>query len=133
MTDHGKSVVRRTEADTASDAMAQSSARVVTPSADVLETSDAYLLMLDMPGVTKERITITMEADSLTVRGATETLQNDETELVFSEIRSGAYMRHFALGRDVDRENIDATYEHGVLTLRLSKKESVKPREIVVR
>jgi HSP20 family protein len=101
--------------------------------ADVLETSDAYLVMLDMPGAAKDGISVTMEGESLTVRGSTETLQKEEMELVFSEIRSGTYLRQFTLGRDVDRENIDATYQQVVLTVRLSKMESVQPREIVVR
>lgn len=133
MTNQGKSVARRTEAEPSLDVTDHGSARIVSPLADVLETSDAYLVMLDMPGVAKDGISVTMEGESLTVRGSTETVQKEETELVFSEIRSGTYLRQFTLGRDVDRENIDATYEQGVLTVRLSKMESVKQREIVVR
>jgi len=133
MTHQGKSVVRRADAENALDGRAKSTAIVISPSADVLETSGAYLLMLDMPGAAKEGISVAMEGESLTVRGSTERLQNNETEVLFSEIRSGTYLREFTLGRDVDREKIEATYEQGVLTLRLPKKESLKPREITVR
>ncbi len=133
MTHQGKSVVRRADAENAVDGRANSTAIVISPSADVLETSGAYLLMLDMPGAAKEGISVAMEGESLTVRGSTERLQNNETEILFSEIRSGTYLREFTLGRDVDREKIEATYEQGVLTLRLPKKESLKPREIIVR
>ena len=133
MTHQGKPVVRRADAESTVNLKAAPAATVISPSADVLETSEAYLLMLDMPGAAKERISVAMEGESLTVRGSTETLQEKDAELLFSEIRTGTYLREFSLGRDVDRENIEATYEQGVLTLRLPKKESVKPREIVVR
>ncbi len=133
MTKEGKSVVRRADGDSDVDVKSHIPGNVVLPSADVLETSDAYLLMLDMPGAAKEGISVAMEGESLTVRGSTESLQDNDVELVFSEIRSGAYLREFTLGRDLDRENIEATYEDGVLTLRLPKKESMKPREIAVR
>jgi len=133
MTRDEKSVVRRADGDSDVDVKHHITGNVVLPSADVLETLDAYLLMLDMPGAAKEGISVAMEGESLTVRGSTESLQDNDVELVFSEIRSGAYLREFTLGRDLDRENIEATYEDGVLTLRLPKKESMKPREIAVR
>jgi HSP20 family protein len=133
MTNHGKSAVRRTDNESAVDVKSHPTANVLLPSADVLETSDAYLLMLDMPGAAKEGISVAMEGESLTVRGSTEDLQAKDVEFVFSEIRSGTYQREFTLGRDLDRENIEATYEDGVLTLRLPKKESMKPREITIR
>lgn len=133
MTHYGKPVVRRTDAETALDAKGHPSAEIVTPVADVFETSEAYVLMLDMPGAAKDSIGVTMDGESLTVRGSTEILQKQETEPLLSEIPYGTYLREFTLGRDVDKENIDATYEQGVLTLRLSKKESVKLREISIR
>ena len=133
MTRDEKSVVRRADGDSDVDVKPHITGNVVLPSADVLETSDAYLLMLDMPGAAKEGISVAMEGESLTVRGSTESLQDNDVEIVFSEIRSAAYLREFTLGRDLDRENIEATYEDGVLTLRLPKKESMKPREIAVR
>ncbi|MCK5572748.1 MAG: Hsp20/alpha crystallin family protein, partial [Bacteroidetes bacterium] len=76
---------------------------------------------------------VTMDRESLVVRGSTESVQRQDVELVFSEIQCGTYLREFTLGRGIDRDKIDATYERGVLTLRLPKNESLKPREITVR
>jgi HSP20 family protein len=132
MTNHEKSVVRHAGPNSALD-VASSAASVISPAADILETPEAYLLMLDMPGMAKEGIGVAMDGESLTVRGSTGTVQNKDADLVFSEIRSGTYLREFTLGKDIEREEIEATYEHGVLTLRLPKKESLKPREIRVR
>jgi HSP20 family protein len=132
MTNHEKPVVRHADSNSALD-VASSAASVISPAADILETPEAYLLMLDMPGIAKEGIGVAMDGESLTVRGSTGTVQNKDADLVFSEIRSGTYQREFTLGKDIEREEIEATYEHGVLTLRLPKKESLKPHEIRVR
>jgi len=133
MTKNGKVVVRGTETENNLDATVGATGSVISPSADVLETTDAYILMVDMPGVAKERIRVTIDRESLTVRGSTDSLQPQDVELVFSEIRSGTYLREFTLGRGIDRDNINATYERGVLSLRLPKHESLRPREIPVR
>jgi HSP20 family protein len=52
---------------------------------------------------------------------------------MYREIRTGAYERRFTLGEGIDRNNVDARYENGVLTVRLLKTEASKPKDIVIR
>jgi HSP20 family molecular chaperone IbpA len=105
----------------------------VTPLADIYETDDAYVVMLDMPGASKESISITMDRSSLVVRSTTESLYPGNTKLLYNEIVGGKYHRSFNLTEGIDREKVEASFENGVLTIKLFKKEEVKPREIQIR
>lgn len=105
----------------------------VAPLADVHETPEAFLVQLDMPGTTREGITVSIERGELTVRGTVQPLHAEGSSPIYRELRPATYLRVFTIGRDVDAASVDAVYEQGVLTLKLLKREEVKPREIVVR
>lgn len=111
----------------------QAARPVVSPHADILETPEAYLLMLDMPGATKEGITLRMEQGELSVDASVEPVKIPGGTVLFSEIRTGKYSRTFTVGGGIDRNAIDARYENGVLTVTLRKGEHLKPREITIR
>jgi len=106
---------------------------ILTPSADIVETAEAYLLMLDMPGVAKESLSISMEQNVLKVKGTVNTAHPQGGEMLFREIRATGYDRSFNIGEGVDRNRIDAAYDQGVLTVTLPKREEMKPREITIR
>ncbi len=105
----------------------------VTPLADIYETSDAYVLMLDMPGAMKDSIHITMDQSSLVVKANVETYARPEAKILFTEIPGVGFHRTFNLSEGIDRNNVDARFENGVLTLKLFKKEELKPREIKIK
>jgi HSP20 family protein len=105
----------------------------VLPLADVQETPEAFVVQLDMPGTTREGIAVTLERGELTVRGTVQPYHADGSSLIYRELRPATYLRVFTIGRDVDAASVDAVYEHGVLTLKLLKREEVKPKEIIVR
>jgi HSP20 family protein len=105
----------------------------VMPLADVHETPEAFVVHLDMPGTTREGIAVTIERGELTVRGTVQPYHAEGSSLIYRELRPATYLRVFTIGRDVDAASVDAVYEHGVLTLKLLKREEVKPKEIVVR
>jgi len=111
----------------------QASRAVVSPYADIMETPEAYMLMLDMPGATKERITLRMEQGELSVDAPVEPVQKPAGTVLFSEIRTGRYSRTFTIGEGIDPTAVDARYENGVLTVTLRKGEHLKPREITIR
>jgi HSP20 family protein len=104
----------------------------MTPAADIYETDDAYVLMLDMPGATKESISVSMDKSLLTIRGTAEMLRYDDARLHYNEIRGGVYERSFNLTEGIDRNSVEAHFENGVLTVKLLKKEEVKPRTIPI-
>ena len=59
---------------------------VLTPSADIVETAEAYLLMLDMPGAAKESLSISMEQNVLKVKGTVNPVHPQDGEMLFQEI-----------------------------------------------
>ena len=109
------------------------SVATVIPLADIYETDNAYVVLLDMPGATKESISITMDKSSLVVRSELAPRYSEVAKVLHNEIVSGVYHRNFNLSDSIDRDTVDAHYEHGVLTIKLFKKEEVKPREIRIK
>ena len=106
--------------------------RVLVPLTDIYETTDQYTLKLEMPGVTRDKLEITMENDELEIRGEVARYKAENKEMKYSEFSQYDYFRRFTVGNDIDREKINATFEDGVLTLVLQKHESVKPRKIAI-
>jgi HSP20 family molecular chaperone IbpA len=105
----------------------------VLPLADVHETPDAFVVQLDMPGATREGIAVSIDRGELTVRGSVQPFHGEGSSLIYRELRPATYRRVFTIGRDVDAGSVDAVYEDGVLTLKLLKREEVRPKEIIVR
>jgi HSP20 family protein len=105
----------------------------VAPAADIYETGDAFVLLLDMPGASKETIVVNVDGEKLTVKAPAAGHHGPGASLLYREIPGGAYLRSFTLGQGVDADKIDAVYEGGVLALKIFKSEAMKPREITVR
>jgi HSP20 family protein len=133
MTNNERSVTTHSDAARTVQTGVRRVEEILTPSADIVETPDSYLLMLDMPGVTRESLSISMEQNVLKVKGTVEELHTQGGEMLFREIRATGYDRSFNLGAGVDRSRIDAAYDQGVLTVTLPKREEMKPREITIR
>ncbi|MFB6098344.1 MAG: Hsp20/alpha crystallin family protein [Salinibacter sp.] len=104
------------------------------PRMDLIETEDAYRLHLDMPGMSKDDLKISYQDNELVVSGERTTERTDEDEEFVRVERSfGQFRRAFTLPRTVDAENIEASYNNGVLTVTVPKTESVKPRQIEIQ
>jgi len=103
----------------------------VMPPANILETTDGYLLEVEMPGVSKDGPEITVENGELTIVGRRLPIQVQGREL-FRESRRLDYRRVFEIDPSIDTDHITAKIEQGVLTLHLPKSERVKPRKITI-
>jgi HSP20 family protein len=106
------------------------------PAVDVREDDDALVLELELPGVAPEQVEVTAENGILTVRGEkhSERKEGDEDRRWHLVERSyGAFRRAFQLPKGVDEGQIDASFEHGVLTVRVPKSALPQPRKIQVR
>ncbi len=103
------------------------------PATDVYETPDAYVLMIDIPGVAKGDIAVRIENGELLVRADIAPTQTPNAVVLHREHVADGYDRVFSLGNDVDTRAIDAQLENGVLTIKLLKSERIKAREITVR
>ena len=91
------------------------------------------MVKASLPGVKPEDVQITIQGDSLTVRGESKTEQDKKGERWhLRERRLGAFQRSLSLGTPVDSEKAHADFEHGVLTLTLPKAEASKPRQIKI-
>jgi len=112
----------------------QETSAVWAPRTDLIEKDDAFNLQLDVPGMTKDDITINLQNGTLTVRGERASERTDEgEEYVRVERAFGSFHRSFTLPDAVDEENIQATYEDGVLSIHVPKTEESTRRQIEIQ
>ncbi len=102
------------------------------PAANIFETKDKFILAIDMPGTTKERIEISCDGDELSIFGKVEEI-NKEWEPLSTEFRLLDYRKEFTIGGKVNKDSIKAKYENGILIIELEKSESIKPRKIEIK
>ena len=103
----------------------------ITPVASVVEEGDVYMLNVEMPGVNKEGLEISVENNELTITGR-RSLPQVEGTLIHRESRPENFRRGFELDPSIDTSKISARMDQGILTLTLPKAEEVKPRKITV-
>jgi HSP20 family protein len=103
----------------------------VVPRVDVYESEKEYLLLADVPGVTKDNLNINLEKDELLLEA--QRSDGDDGTLVAAEFRSLDYRRKFSLPQGVERAGISAELQNGVLRLSLPKAEAHRPRRIEIK
>jgi len=106
--------------------------RFYVPHTDVYETEDALMVVMEMPGVAREAVEIELKDDVLHVQARIDPSKYEGMEPVYTEYNVGHWMRSFALSDRVDREQIGAQLEDGVLTLTLPKAAEARPRRIAI-
>jgi HSP20 family protein len=106
--------------------------RSFLPNADIFETEDALTVVLEMPGVNKDAVDISVENGVLTVEGRIDFGKYEGLQPVYCEYNIGPYRRSFRISNRVDHEKIRAEMRDGVITLTLPKAEEAKPRRIPV-
>lgn len=98
---------------------------------DITSSADALIVEAALPGVPPEDVEITVEDGTLTIHAETRSERNDEDgQTLIREIRRGSLTRAVALPTGLEPDKASATFEHGVLHLRIPKAETVKPRQI---
>lgn len=101
------------------------------PAVDIKEETSSFTLYVDLPGMDKSEITISMENNVLTLQGDRKNGKN-EKEYYRLERASGKFYRRFTLPETADESKIAAKMEKGVLTITIPKKEASKPRSIQI-
>ncbi|HSM35767.1 MAG TPA: Hsp20/alpha crystallin family protein [Longimicrobiales bacterium] len=107
-----------------------------TPNADVVETTEDLRVVLELPGMRPEDIEVNLEHNVLTISGEkkeTRAEGDEDTRWHLSELRYGRFSRSFVLPRDVEQDDIKASFDNGMLNVVIPKSEKVKPRRIEVR
>jgi HSP20 family protein len=103
----------------------------VAPPASVIEAGDGYTLEVEMPGVNKDGLDISVENNELTIVGR-RSLPVVEGTLIHHESRPENFRRTFELDPSIDANKISASVDQGLVTLTLPKAEHIKPRKIAV-
>ncbi len=104
---------------------------VWAPRTDLSETEDAYLIYLDLPGLTKEDVEISFHDGTLSISGERQQEETEEDRTFVRRERSyGRFYRAFTLPKTADTEGIEAAFSDGVLNIRVAKIEEAKPRRI---
>ena len=103
----------------------------ITPALDVHETDDHLVVTAALPGIKPDDVEITMVGQTLTLRGEFKAVEEVQREqYLYRERRYGTFNRTVQLPVRVEGDRAEATFEDGVLTLRVPKAEEVKPRQI---
>jgi len=106
--------------------------RLLAPRTDVYETGEAYHISMELPGVKKEAVELSVQDGILTIKGELpyDREDDDKTHYYRRERRYGAFERSWTLPENIDQEHIGAAFKDGILTLTLTKAPEAKPRRI---
>jgi len=105
-----------------------------SPAVDIAEHDDQYVVKMELPGVSKEEVKITLESNILTVRGEKKQEKETKKENYHRIERSyGSFQRSFTLPTTVKNDKIDASFKDGILNIKLPKAEEAKPKQIEVK
>lgn len=103
------------------------------PSCNVKENAKEYIVQFDIPGVKKDEIKIELDNNRLSVSGERkESKEEKDSKSYFSESYYGSFMRSFALPTAVDQSKVDASFENGVLTVKVPKTQASNVKEIKI-
>jgi len=106
----------------------------VTPSVDIEETDQDFIIYAEVPGMKKDDIKITFENNYITLSGEKKALKDRKKEnFHHAERRFGKFSRTMAVPTGVMLDKIEAEYEQGVITIKIPKAEEVKPKQIDVK
>lgn len=103
----------------------------ISPTVNIIETKDGYVLEAEMPGVDKAGLEVLLEGNELTLVGKRHE-ESITAQLIYRESSTRDFRRTFVLDPTIDTAKIEAKMENGVLTLNLPKAEKVRPRKITV-
>lgn len=103
------------------------------PPVDVFEDAEGITLYADLPGVPKDKLSVRVEADTLTIEGEISLFTTRGMEATHAEVRLARYRRAFTLGTELNCDKVGAEFRQGVLKLRIPKAEHAMPRKIEVQ
>ena len=106
--------------------------RYFVPATDIFETEDALTVVMEVPGVGREAIDISLENNALKIEAKIDPAKYDGMEPLYTEYNVGHFSRSFTLSNKIDQQQISAKLEDGILTLILKKVKEATPRRISI-
>jgi HSP20 family protein len=105
----------------------------LVPHTDIYEENDQLVMKTELPGINKEDINITLQSDRLTIKAEKKEVVVDDAACYARERQYGQYFRSVTLPFPIKEDEISATFENGVLELRLYKAEESKAKKIEIK
>jgi len=104
------------------------------PAVDIAEQENEYIVKVELPGVAKDEVRISVESNVLTVKGEKKQEKEEKNKNFHRVERSyGSFQRSFTLPSTVKNDKIDAVFDGGILTITMPKSEAAKPKQIEVK
>ncbi|MDC9822660.1 Hsp20/alpha crystallin family protein [Devosia sp. ZB163] len=103
------------------------------PATDIIERSDALVMILDVPGADPETLDVTLDERVLTIAAQSMSTAPEGLRPLYAEYRDGSYERKFVISDQIDRDGIDAVLKNGVLRLTLPKAAQQPSKKISVK
>jgi HSP20 family molecular chaperone IbpA len=131
-----KSELQRSPKDTngqTGEQAREAAAQALLPPVDVIEDAAGITLVADMPGVPRDKLSLQLDTDSLTIEGEVMLDVPEGMQSSHAELRVPRYRRTFKLSKELDGEKASAELKNGVLRLRIPKAAHAQPRKIEVR
>ena len=108
--------------------------RMLVPAMDVIESEDHLVITAELPGMAKDAVKITIENGVLTLSGEKKFEHEEEHKDFHSmERRYGAFHRSVTLPRQLDADKAEASFENGVVTIRIPRSEEAKPKQLEIK
>lgn len=109
------------------------SGRGVFPPTNIFTDREGFLIKMEVPGVAPEEVAIEAQGRTLTVSGTRGATSPQDGSFHRRERGAGQFSRSLQLPADLDLSRAEATCKHGILTIRVPKKEEAKPRQISIK
>jgi HSP20 family protein len=104
------------------------------PAVDIVNTEDAFVVVASLPGVKPDQVDITLEDQTLSIRGQIgDDTETEGGEYLYRERKFGTFSRQIEFPTRVEGESAEASFEHGLLRLRVPKAADTKPRRIAIK
>jgi len=112
---------------------AQASETALRPPVDICENDEGITLCADMPGVSRDRLTLQVNGNMLMLEGKAQLELADQMQPLHADVRATTYRRTFALSNELETDKIEAHLKDGVLTVHIPKRAELRPRRIEVQ
>lgn len=110
----------------------EAEASALIPAVDIIEDGHGITLYADLPGVSRDRLDLQVEDDTLTITGDATIEMPEGMKPLYADVRATRYRRRFTLSRELASDRISAQLNDGVLTVTIPKREELRPRKIEV-
>jgi HSP20 family molecular chaperone IbpA len=105
----------------------------LAPAVDIFEDAHGITVQAELPGVSKERLNVQADRNSLLIEGDVAIDMPAGMEAIYADVQATRYRRSFVLSGELETERIEASLKDGVLTVRIPKRAEFRPRRIEVR